>query len=442
MLANEDGAQALPRSRQPGSAAIATSSSSVALSPISVVHLFRQYFFELDTFLGTPVSHVWLSPGSTVELIEVHTRRTIVEKTLETALETIDQDREEHDAAGRDLRGGQGGQPAGHQVRRERHGVVRARSRRPRASTTRARRSRRARRRHKRMRQQTEKLSSEIRKNFKSTFKTVTEMTDMSSTQHVLANTTERADQLRAAPQDAAGRRAGAGHRHLSSAGRPTSTTRAALGLAKLIHIAKPAELDGIPHPEEIPLLQPFQEETMRHDPVHLGRGHRAPTTRTRSTSTASRSDDSEWFGNLEKIQADFPQEFVCPKSDYELTNVEFDPQGKPVSRVADVDAISNAGEQGVASCCTSTSADFQGQNSASGEADPALVADRPAPTTRSSRRTRRTSRRSRRRRQARVREGLRRDASSDRVDDREQDHAAQRARTCARRSASSSTAS
>ncbi len=56
---------------------------SVALSPIAVVHLFRQYFFELDTFLGTPVSHVWLSPGSSVELIEVHTRKTIVEKTLE-----------------------------------------------------------------------------------------------------------------------------------------------------------------------------------------------------------------------------------------------------------------------------------------------------------------------------------------------------------------------
>jgi hypothetical protein len=62
---------------------------SVALSPISVVHLFRQYFFELDTFLGTPVGHVWLSPGSSVELIEVSTRKTIVEKNLETILETI-----------------------------------------------------------------------------------------------------------------------------------------------------------------------------------------------------------------------------------------------------------------------------------------------------------------------------------------------------------------
>ena len=63
--------------------------AAVALSPISVVHLFRQYFFELDSFLGTPVGHVWLSPGSTVELIEVQTRRTLVEKLIEQAIETV-----------------------------------------------------------------------------------------------------------------------------------------------------------------------------------------------------------------------------------------------------------------------------------------------------------------------------------------------------------------
>ena len=62
---------------------------SVALSPISVVHLFRQYFFELDTFLGTPTGHVWPSPGSSVELIEVQTRREYVEKTLETTLDVV-----------------------------------------------------------------------------------------------------------------------------------------------------------------------------------------------------------------------------------------------------------------------------------------------------------------------------------------------------------------
>ena len=54
---------------------------SGALSPVGLVHLFRQYFFELDTFLGEPVEHVWLAPGTTVELIEVSTRRTLVERT-------------------------------------------------------------------------------------------------------------------------------------------------------------------------------------------------------------------------------------------------------------------------------------------------------------------------------------------------------------------------
>src|SRR5262245_30775526 len=60
----------------------------VGLSPIGIVHLFRQYFFEFDTFLGPPVSHVWMSPGSTVELLEINTRKTIVERSIEHALES------------------------------------------------------------------------------------------------------------------------------------------------------------------------------------------------------------------------------------------------------------------------------------------------------------------------------------------------------------------
>src|SRR5262249_30654828 len=37
-----------------------------AISPIGILHLHRQYFFEFDSFLGPPVQHVWLSPGSSV----------------------------------------------------------------------------------------------------------------------------------------------------------------------------------------------------------------------------------------------------------------------------------------------------------------------------------------------------------------------------------------
>ena len=53
---------------------------SGALSPVGSVHLFRQYFFDLGTFLGEPVEHVWLAPGTTIELIEVSTRKTIIER--------------------------------------------------------------------------------------------------------------------------------------------------------------------------------------------------------------------------------------------------------------------------------------------------------------------------------------------------------------------------
>ncbi len=83
----------------------------VALSPVGIVHLFRQYFFEFDTFLGTPVGHVWMSPGSSVELIEISTRRTLTEKTVELVHRERRQVRELNDRAGRHLRRNQRNQP-------------------------------------------------------------------------------------------------------------------------------------------------------------------------------------------------------------------------------------------------------------------------------------------------------------------------------------------
>src|SRR5690348_2117192 len=60
------------------------------LSPIGIIHLYREYFFEFDSFLGPPVGHVWLSPGGTVELVEVNTRKVFTEQTFESSLETVD----------------------------------------------------------------------------------------------------------------------------------------------------------------------------------------------------------------------------------------------------------------------------------------------------------------------------------------------------------------
>nr|MDU9043676.1 hypothetical protein [Candidatus Electrothrix aestuarii] len=142
----------------------------VTLSPISVVHLFRQYFFELDTFLGMPESHVWLSPGSSVEIIEEHTRRNRTEKTFESTLdiftksetETTVQD-EISDAVSeensRNLNFGASVTAT--------YTSISATSSFDYASSQNNAREKM----HKSMREQTRKLSSEIRKNYKSTFK-------------------------------------------------------------------------------------------------------------------------------------------------------------------------------------------------------------------------------------------------------------------------------
>lgn len=57
--------------------------SRAVISPIGIIHLFRQYFFELDSFLGPPVGHVWVAPATTVELVEINSRRTVTEMTID-----------------------------------------------------------------------------------------------------------------------------------------------------------------------------------------------------------------------------------------------------------------------------------------------------------------------------------------------------------------------
>ena len=84
--------------------------------------------------------------------------------------------------------------------------------------------------------------------------------------------------------------------------------------------------------------------------------------------------NDEEWFGNLEKIQSDFPQEFVCPKANYDLTNVEFDPQGKPVSISRRGGIV--PGSDRASFILHLDSADFQGQNSIQVEGNITLVAE------------------------------------------------------------------
>ena len=358
MLESEDGGEAMIR-METLDPTDKEQLAGVYLSPISVVHLFRQYFFELDSFLGTPESHVWLSPGSSVELIEVHTRRTTVEKTLETALETLTkaettttQQEEISDAVKED---NQQDVKFGASVTAK-YATVQATSSFDYASSQKVARETA----HKRMRQQTDKLSSEIRKNFKSTFKTITETTDIMSTKHVLANTTNKLInyELRRKMRQVGVQVQDIGtflcwQTFVDDPGRD-------LGLAKLIHVATPPDLDGIPHPEEIPMLQAFKEE--RHVTIpFIATNPEGADNEGEVYIDGVESREDEFMGDLETIQADFSQEFVCPKSEYELTNIEFDPEGKPVmvSRRGD---IHHSGDRSSFTLHLD-SADFQGQN-------------------------------------------------------------------------------
>src|SRR5262249_12600143 len=69
--------------------ASAGDSSLAVLSPLGVLHLFREYFYEFKTFLGSPVGHAWVSPGASVELYEISTRKVLTDREIQTALQTM-----------------------------------------------------------------------------------------------------------------------------------------------------------------------------------------------------------------------------------------------------------------------------------------------------------------------------------------------------------------
>jgi hypothetical protein len=229
----------------------------VSVSPVGVVHLFRQYFFELDSFLGTPVGHVWLSPGSNVELIEVSTRRTITEQIIETSLETTRKEEtstttedEISDAIKQDNRQDTklGFSTTVNQSWGSGNATATGTLDLGRTQDTAREQT------HKRMRQQTEKLSTEIRQNFKSTFRTTTETVDTSSKRYLLNNTTNdlinyelrrKMRQVGVQVQDVGSYLCWETFVDLPGD---------ALGLPNLINIAKPADLILVPDPAQIPM--------------------------------------------------------------------------------------------------------------------------------------------------------------------------------------------
>lgn len=315
------------------------------LSPIGVVHLFRQYFFEFDTFLGSPVGHVWLSPGSMVELVEVSTRRTLIEKTLEQSLESIVKteksvttEDEISDAVKEENRSEtKFGMNATVNQSWISGSATATASLDLDSTQTKAREHT-----HRQMRQQTEKLSTEIRRNVKSTFRTVTETTDMSSKRYVLNNTTDKLInyELRRKMRQVGVQVQDIGtylcwQTFVDDPGRD-------LGVAKLVHIAKDPELGAIPPPESVPepgmhatqvtIDIPFVPATEDTEPDEdMDEAYRDGVEVNTDTNEGDPERVKWQFGGFQS---------VCDLAGYRFKDVEFDYGGQDVRLdITDVDA-------------------------------------------------------------------------------------------------------
>ncbi|MFI6285989.1 hypothetical protein ACIBCM_14720 [Streptomyces sp. NPDC051018] len=253
-----------PGARENGGAAVALPEAS--LSPLGVVHLFRQYFFEFDSFLGPPVQHIWLSPGASVELIEISTRRTLTERTTESSLETTDRSEQEsrtEDELSSSVREeNQSSTKFGVSLDVTTDGKLGVFNTQATARTSYdAEDSRKTAKEqtHKQLRQQTIKLSSEIKRSFRSTFKTVVETTDTSSKRYLLQNTTaqlvnyelrRKMRQVGVQVQDI-----GTQMCWQTYVDRPGDQ----LGVARLVHIAQPPDTQVQPA-QLVPAPEQYQE--------------------------------------------------------------------------------------------------------------------------------------------------------------------------------------
>jgi hypothetical protein len=264
--------------RVPGEALAALSDAAPVegiLSPVGLVNLFREYFFEFDTFLGTPAGHLWLSPGGTVEVIETSSRRTSTERTAEQSEQTTRKveeslteqadvaDAVKEDNANDTTLGASAS--AGANFAGIYHGDVSTTF----STTTSTGKS--SEQTHKHSRTQSSKVSSEIVRNFKTTFKTVTETTDTSSRRYVVQNTTDKLVNYELRRKM---RKVGVQLQHLGSqlswqvflgpggipapGADPKSYVAPGrkLGLGELVHVVPAPDLSSLRKPEPLETLQ------------------------------------------------------------------------------------------------------------------------------------------------------------------------------------------
>jgi len=225
------------------------------LAPVGIVHIYRQLYHDLGTFLGEPVEHVWLAPGTTTELIEVSTRRELVERTLEEALErTAKSERastttDELSTALKDQTESSLSVGISQSNTVDLHVYQGTLSADVGIASSRANSREQV---QKTLRETSEKVTSELKQSIKSVFRTVTETTDTTSRRHVVSNP---GDELLNYELRRKMRRVGV---QLQDIGTRlcwqtfVDNPGDSLGLSELVHLTDTAELTNLKEPAKI----------------------------------------------------------------------------------------------------------------------------------------------------------------------------------------------
>ena len=247
--------------------------ANAVISPIGIAHIFRQFFFEFDTFLGPSVEHLWLSPGGTVELVEVSVRRTLTERVTESALEaglhtetSITQQDELSDAVRQENASNTKFGVSLNTNNSFSLGEVFTTAVDTGTSFDLDDSQKTSRENlHKSLRQQTEKVSTDLKRSFKTVFRTVSETTDTKSRRHVIQNTTpnlinyemrRKMRQVGVQVQDLG--------THLcwqTYVDLPGDQ----LGLANMVHIAAAGDMEPTQPPELPPSPEPYKGDAIKH---------------------------------------------------------------------------------------------------------------------------------------------------------------------------------
>lgn len=290
--------------------------SQAVLSPVGLVTLFREYFFEFDNFLGAPSGHLWISPGGTVEVIESSTRRTLTEKTAEQSEDTTSKveesltsqddvaDAVKEDNANDTKLGASASAGA------KFAGMYHADASASFSNQTTTHKSSEVT--HKHTRTQSAKVSSEIHRNFKTTFKTVTESTDVTSRRYVVQNTT---NQLVNYELRRKMRKVGIQVQHIG--------TRLSwqvfldipgkdLGLGELVHVVPAPDLSSLKKPEPPPPLQ--KKDTEFSGPFTL---QRFPGTENDPHQDANYTRSEEHPLGITGMHSDNNDDHIVGDADY-----------------------------------------------------------------------------------------------------------------------------